>query len=91
MLIDMCIEIFDDFFELLMNFDFFMVGGCFTGFGLDKDDGFDGVFKGGLIALSIKQFKVFVLIVYEVWSEFMGEGQPLVLLMRVIFVHVGFL
>ena len=42
--------------------------------GLDKDDGFDGVFLDGLIALSIKEFELFVVIFFEnVFGEFVME------------------
>ena len=87
MLIDMDIEIVHDFFEFFMDFDFFMVEGGFAGFGLDEDDGFDGVFFDGLIALSIKKFELFVFLREEVLSEFVREGEFRMVLMRVIFFH----
>ncbi len=87
MLIDMGIEIVHDFFELFMDFDFFIIGGGFAGFGLDKDDGFDGVFFDGLIALSIKKFELFVFFVEEILSEFMGKRKFRMILMRVDFFH----
>ena len=74
MLVDMGIKVVHNFIELLMYFDFFVIWGRFTGFGLDKDDGFDGVFLDGLIALSIKEFELFVVIFFEnVFGEFVME------------------
>lgn len=86
-LIDMGVEIVHDFFELLMDFDFFVVGGWFTGFGLDKDDGFDGVFLDRLIALSVKELKLFVFFTEKVLSEFVGKRGLGLVLMSVIFFH----
>jgi hypothetical protein len=38
MLIDMCIKIMHNFFKLFVYFDFFIIGGRFASFRLDKDN-----------------------------------------------------
>ena len=54
----MSIEIIHNFLKLLMNFDFFIVGDGFAGFGLDKDDGFNRILLDSIISLPIKEFKL---------------------------------